>query len=333
MDEFQNSPRVSAPSGLEHVAMVINAALDLIHVRDIVAAAGAFILLGAAAEQAVATFPPSKEESAIAAQDPLLMQVGSTAIRMSDARAQAVFSASVPAYDLPQEMLFETGAVDEVVDQVALAEAALAEGLDETLEIKAQLALAHRRILSTAYLDQVVRNNVTDEAVREAYNRAVQAAEKDQSVFLRRIQVASRDEAEEIVARIQRGVSFDEMARRRSLDNETRARGGRLGRLRLSDLPPAMAEAVAELPLGKPSAPVRGEAGWYVMAVDARSLVRLPSLEEMRPKIEASLRSENVAKAVAEARSAVPIRVAEQPVWRREDLAQRRLAAAGTLSW
>ncbi|MEM9234790.1 MAG: peptidylprolyl isomerase, partial [Pseudomonadota bacterium] len=118
------------------------------------------------------------------------------------------------------------------------------------------------------------------------------------------------EEAQDILNRIELGVSFAEMARRRSLDMTTRSEGGDLGKVRLSSLPESIAAVVADLPVGEVSDPVEGAEGWYLLAVEGRSAVRLPPYAELRSSLERRLRDKVVAETIAEARAAVPIRMA-----------------------
>ncbi|WOI52458.1 peptidyl-prolyl cis-trans isomerase [Parvularcula sp. LCG005] len=300
-----------SPRGLEYVAMIVAAAMDAIDIRDIFVAGAAMVLMTAAGNEIVGQ---SWIEPVMMVEpsdpDPVLMEVGTTPIRVSDARAQAVFMENVDAAILPPAALFRTGLVDEAADQVALAKAATAQGLDKTLEIRAELALARRRILSSAYLEMAVRQTVTEERIRAVYDEARQLADADQLIELRRIQVSSEAEAVALKRRIDQGQSFANLARRQSLDMDSRAKGGLVGSVRMSELPPAMIEAVRDLPFDTASAPVKGEQGWYLLCVDSRRAMRLPPFDEMRPQIEAQLRDEVVVDTVRLARSAVPIRLA-----------------------
>jgi peptidyl-prolyl cis-trans isomerase C len=331
MDLPKALSRRASPSGLEYVAMVVNAALDSVSLRDVMTIAGAAILLCAAAEEAVdGPLAMPAPQPALEDVDPVLVEVGTTALRVSDVRAQAIISDKPEATGLPPAALLESGVVEEAADQAALARAARREGLDGALEIRAQLALAERRILSSAYLDLIVSRQVTEDAVRAAYEQLRVEARLQERIELRRLVVSSRDEAERLAERIARGQSFDEMARRQSLDMETRGQGGLVGHVTLGSLPTPFAEAVAELGLGEVSKPIKGEAGWYLVTIDSRTGYRPPPFETVQPRIEQALREQVVAQTVAEARAAVPIRLAfREP----ERLAAMQATTVAALAW
>lgn len=279
--------------------------------RDVVTGAGALALVFLAAEKAIeGPLVMPSPDPVLEREDPTLVAVGTTPIRLSDARAQAGVSPVRRPDSLPTLALFETGLVDEAADQVALAKLAEQEGLDKSLEVRAQLALARRRILSSALLDLAVSRQLSDEEIRAAYDAEVAAAAGDEILHLRRILVSSEEEAIDIAKRIEDGVSFADMARRRSLDAESRNVGGEMEPWRLSELPVDIAAAVRDLPVGATSAPIKGEEGWYLVTVDVRRALRLPGYDEMRVALERRLRDDIVARTIAEARAAVPIRLA-----------------------
>lgn len=285
--------------------LTLRATLDGLALGVVLAAAAILAVTGP-----LATPTPDLARESV---DPTLVEVGTTPIRLSDARAQAVSSAVAgPAdADLEPATLFETGLLDEAADQVALAQRAEEAGLHQALEVQAQLALARRRILSTALLDLAVAKATSEEALRARYDRMAEEAAADELLHLRRILVSSREEAVEVAQKIAEGVPFATMARRRSLDMETRRDGGRLDPMRVSELPNDIRGAVRLLPVGATSAPVAGEQGWYLLCVDLRAAVRLPAFETMHDDLEARVRAEVVARTVADARASVPIRLAD----------------------
>ncbi len=333
-----------SPRGLEYIAMVFYAVLDILHVRDLVSLAAAFIILFAAADEAVrgplATPAP---DFSLEEKDPVLVEVGATAIRVSDARAQAVLEDVPPADRLPLSALFASGLVDTAADQVALAKAAEGAGIAESLEIKAELALARRKILSSAYLDLAVDRKVTDAAVQARYEQLVSDAAGDERMDLQRLLLGTQAEAEEFRNKILRGASMARLVTRFSLDESTKEQGGHLPDVHYKSLPTFMKEAVGPLRPGDVSAPIKAEEGWYLVRVEARSAVFMPPFEVIGPRIRQVLRDEVIAETVDQARSLVPIRTTlreDKPV---DDQAVRgagggvvgtttTIAAAGPLS-
>ncbi|MEM6650727.1 MAG: peptidylprolyl isomerase, partial [Pseudomonadota bacterium] len=276
---------------------------------------GAIILVFAFAETIVENYStPPTIASDTSHADPVLIEVGETALRVSDVRAQAVLTQRDQMADrLSPKALIRVGLADEAADQAALAMAATTLGLNENMDVKAQLALAERRILSSAYLDQMVEQRVNERVLKALYKKRAKEAFDQTVIQARRILVSSHDEAEALRKKIDQGISFGELVQRQSLDPLTVTKGGHFGPLALGTMPADFASAMATLPLGAVSAPIRGDNGWYILRLESRSGVRYPPFLEVRDRLEAELTAEIVHHAIQQARSSVSIRLAEWP--------------------
>ena len=244
--------------------------------------------------------------------DPVLAEVGTVPLRLSDLRAQA----GPDAREASAADLMASDALAEAADQIALAQAAERAGLDQALEVRAALALARRRVLSEAYLDLTVRRAVTEEALRAAYEAEAALADADAAVSVRRILVSSEDEARDILARVAKGTSFAEMAQRRSLDMDTRRGGGLLPMTPLAELPAAWRPVLRSLAVGAASEPIEDGSGWHLLRVEARRGRSLPPFEDHRQALAARLREEALAAAASDAAlagEAAPVALALPP--------------------
>ncbi|MBB4658798.1 peptidylprolyl isomerase [Parvularcula dongshanensis] len=241
---------------------------------------------------------PAPALSEATPEDPVLVAVGAVPIRLSDARAQA----GPEGRDASPTALLREGYVEDAAEQLTLAMAAEADGLDQALEVRAALALARRRVLAEAYLDLAVQEAASDEKVRAAYDAEVAALDGEQRVAAAHILVSSEEEAADLRARIERGASFSELAQRQSLDMDTRGEGGSFGMVPLADLPGAVRDAAQSLPIGAVSDPIEGEGGWHLVRIDARNAVRIPPFEERAPEIAARLREQAMRRAAETAR-------------------------------
>ncbi|OED45873.1 hypothetical protein ACH42_04405 [Endozoicomonas sp. (ex Bugula neritina AB1)] len=96
--------------------------------------------------------------------------------------------------------------------------------------------------------------------------------------------------AEEAIASIQNGADFATIAKEYSDDPVTGDKGGDLGFVQPGFLGEAFDEAVATLPVGQVSAPIESKYGIQVIKVVSREATKLPTLDELRPAIEKSLK-------------------------------------------
>lgn len=250
---------------------------------------------------------PQPLATAYHSNDPVVASVGREVLRVSDAFAHAAFIGedveleSVPA-------LIASGTVDDAANHLALAQAAREAGVDEALEIRAAVALAERQILAEAYLDQVARRAVTEEAILARYEAERDAVKEDNVLRLSEIVVATREEALALAKRLPRN-SFASLAQKHSIAATTKGKGGLLGEVREGDLDPAMAEALTDIGIGGVTEPFETEAGWHLVKLESRRALRLPPLRERREAIAEALKQEAIAAALEGARVRAPLRV------------------------
>ncbi len=249
--------------------------------------------------------PPRTLASVSENLDPVVASIGDEVLRVSDAYAQAAFTGE--AVDDAGELL-ASGTVDAAADQVALAQAARSEGIADALEIRAALALAERQILAEAYLDQITRGAVNEQAIHQRYESEQQALADMAVMRISHIVVTSQDEAAALAAQLPAS-SFPVLASRHSIDEATASQGGRMGEVRASDLHPILAQAVEGLRVGQASRPVETEQGWHIVKLEAKRELRLAPLSERRDAIVEDLTQEAIAAALDEARDAAPMRI------------------------
>lgn len=293
--------RGESPKGVDYIAMVVLAAAETIALRDILVLAAAFVLMTSAAERVLEARDVSSNPHAADLDDPVVATVGQTPIRLSEARvARASLQGGHPLSLSPTD-------VQDIADKEALAQMAISSGLANTQQVQAQLAETKREALASAYLQSAIRERVTEEALQAAYEDYRVKATAAEKVDLNRIVVASEAEAMSLRARISNGGDFDEIARRRSLDLETRNRGGALGIVPVSSLPAPVAHEISRLAIGEVSSPIKGEAGWQLYMVDMRQRIQVPTFADMRESLERRLVNAAIADALKTARAETPV--------------------------
>jgi len=103
------------------------------------------------------------------------------------------------------------------------------------------------------------------------------------------IQMRVERGAQDVIARIRAGQSFESAARQFSIDPESADNGGRVGWVRVDSLPAPLAKAVADLPLNTLSKPVQAGPGWYVVRVYGRRAASTMSFSQVRGPIRDEL--------------------------------------------
>ena len=192
---------------------------------------------------------------------------------------------------------------NDLITREILSQASKKKGFDKKPEVNAQFELARQGILVNAYLqDFVSANPVKDEAVKSEYDNIVKTM-GSKEYKARHILVEKEDEAKSIIARLQKGEKFEELAKQ-SKDPGNKDRGGDLGWAAPSGYVKAFADELVKLEKGKFSAtPVKTEFGWHVIQLDDVRDLKHPPLDEVKPQIQQRLQQQILEKHIVELRS------------------------------
>ena len=261
-------------------------------------------LMGAGALAAVLALP-----QAAPAQDAdtVLARVGDTEITLGHVVALA---ARLPEQyqQLPDEVLFD-GLLEQIVDQTAMARQAT-----DPLPLRVQMDIANgmREVVVNDMLRRALTEAITEPALRELYAERYLGAEPEREYNAAHILVQSEELAAELMAQLEDGADFAELAQEHSDDPGSAARGGDLGWFGVGRMVPAFEAAVMALEPGETSAPVQTQFGWHIVRLMDTRQADAPPFEMVRDQLTAELQQQTAMALVEEARAAVPIeRMAE----------------------
>lgn len=140
--------------------------------------------------------------------------------------------------------------------------------------------------------------------VSETEARAYYDQNKDQlfnvpeTVSLSVIKSATEAAAKAAAERIAKGADFAQVAAEVSTDENTKAKSGRVpGALAKVQLPPGVAEAAFSTEVGKVSAPVQSQDGWWLVKVESKAAAITRPFEQVKERIISELRTEKLRQA------------------------------------
>ena len=217
-------------------------------------------------------------------------------------RADALLSSQI-AQGQPDSEQLRAAVRNDLINREMLSQASKKKGFDKKPEVLAQFELARQGILVNAYLQDFVNTHpVKDEAVKAEYDNIVKAM-GDKEYKARHILVEKEDEAKGLIARLQKGEKFEELAKV-SKDPGNKDRGGDLGWGAPSGYVKPFADALIALEKGKFSAaPVKTEFGWHVIQLDDVRDLKHPPFDEVKPQIQQRLQQQMLEKHIAELRA------------------------------
>ena len=139
---------------------------------------------------------------------------------------------------------------------------------------------------------------VTEEELREYYDEERGLFETEEERRVRHILIDEADEAaanmraDEVLARLEAGESFEDLAAELSDDPGTRNQGGDLGRIVRGMLPGAFEDAVFDMAEGETRGPVRSDFGYHVIRLDAIEAGDTQSFDNIRDDLLSQLRTQ-----------------------------------------
>jgi len=174
---------------------------------------------------------------------------------------------------------------NEVADLYLLAEEAEAAGLDKDPEVAAQIKLQRMSTLASALAGNYLEENPpTEVELRAEYNAQV-AGYQPQQYKARHILVETEDEASAVIAELDGGADFAELAKEKST-GPSGPNGGDLGWFPPDSMVKPFSDAVVALEDGNyTSEPVQTQFGWHVILREDSRETEAPSFEEVKDRL------------------------------------------------
>jgi peptidyl-prolyl cis-trans isomerase C len=188
---------------------------------------------------------------------------------------------------------FYTKAVDIYVNGKLVYQAAQKADIESTPEYKEQLKTAQEDLARKLYLEKIVNEKVTPEAVEAVYNDTYLKEFKSQKeAKAKHILVDTEAKAKEVIAKLNKGAKFDDLAKQYSKDQAD------LGYFTANLMVPEFSKAAFSMKKGTFSQkPVKTRFGYHVILLeDIRDSAPLP-MKDLEPQIRNALSQKTIAEA------------------------------------
>ena len=197
---------------------------------------------------------------------------------------------------------------EELIRREVLSQEAGKRGLDKKADVKAQMEMARQAILIRAYLQDYVRTNPVDDAELKKEYEAIKGRMGDKEYKPRHVLVETEDQAKAIIARLQGGTAFEEVAKE-SRDPGSKERGGELGWSNPAMYVKPFSDAMVQLQKGKyTTTPVKSDFGYHVIQLDDVRETKAPTFEEVKPNLTQRAQGLLVEKHLAELRAKAAVK-------------------------
>ena len=184
----------------------------------------------------------------VRAEDPVVATVGELKITELELNlAQAELAKEFA--QVPQEKR-RAAILAALIDIKLLANKAESTGLQEDERFKAQLAFVKARTLHNLYFQKNVAENISDEEVKARFEKEIAGLVPEKEIKARHILLTSEEDAKAVIAALDGGKDFIELAKEKST-GPTGPNGGDLGYFAKGQMVPEFEAAAFALELGK----------------------------------------------------------------------------------
>ncbi len=184
--------------------------------------------------------------------------------------------------------------LEELIRREIIVQQAEKEGLDKTPEFQAKLNEIKTSLLTQAYLqDYLKKHPVTDEELKAEYDAMI-GQQGGTEFKARHILVKSKDEADKIIAELNKGADFAKLAKEKST-GPSGPQGGDLGWFTADKMVKPFSDAVMALEDGKyTTEPVKTQFGWHVILREESRKQTPPPFEAVKMQLQPMLQRKKV---------------------------------------
>jgi peptidyl-prolyl cis-trans isomerase C len=183
----------------------------------------------------------------------------------------------------------------KLVEFEVLTQEAKRRKLPQREDVKFQVENAQRQALIQALIkDELDTHKLSDERLKAEYDKQVQAASAQKEYKAHHILVDSEDEAKAIIAKLDKGAKFEDLAKA-SKDAGSAANGGELDWATPDGYVKPFSDAMVKLEKGKyTEAPVQSKFGWHVIRLDDTRPVTLPPFDQIKQRLADNLQKKQI---------------------------------------
>ena len=204
--------------------------------------------------------------------------------------------------------------LDVVIDMKLLAKAAETAGVDKKEDVVRRLQHERSRTLRNEFLRDKAMSAVTEATVKTRFDKEIADFVPEDEFHLVHILVGTEEEAKTVVADLEKGGDFATIAKEKSIDPGSGARGGDLGFIPKGKTVPEFEKAAFGLEVGAyTKAPVQSQFGWHVIRLDEKRKALPPELAAEEGRVRNDLIREFVKAEVDAVRAAAKIEIVPPP--------------------
>jgi len=201
--------------------------------------------------------------------------------------------------------------LNEVINLELARQSGEKEGVSKDTKVQLQVEQQTRAVLASAAIQQhMSANPVSDEDLKKIYEEQVPKGDEYKA---RHILVEDEDAAKKLIAELDKGADFSELAKQHSTGPSGKS-GGELGWFSPKQMVAPFSEAAASLEKGAyTKEPVKTQFGWHIIILDDSRSATPPSFEQVKPQLQAFVQKQRVQEYINGLREGANIVMTEPP--------------------
>lgn len=213
-----------------------------------------------------------------------------------------------------------------LIEMRLFADAADSASLTSGADFEKRLDYWKTRAKRDAYYEASIKGAIGDALVRGIYDDKVKMIPAEEEVNARHILVETEVTANEVFDKVGKGEDFAKLAVDYSRDPGSKADGGNLGYFGKGQMVKEFSDAAFALKKGEVSKPVKSQFGWHVIKVEDRRTKPLPTYEEVKDQIVASMVQQKGQQAATDLRGKAKVEYVDAQI--AEDVRKETAVAA-----
>ena len=256
------------------------------------------------------------------AEDKVIVVINGHEIKTSEVEIAAE-DIAMQLGDLPAKLRYPF-LIEYLVERHLLAQAAVKQGVADSEDYKSRLAFYQAKALRDAYFNESIKPSVTDEEVKAAYEKEASKIKVAERVRARHILVQTEKEAKDVLARLNKGEKFEDIAKQVSLDG-SKDYGGDLGYFSAEEMVPEFSKAAFSLKIGDISPPVKTDYGWHIIKLEDRKQGGAQPFDQVKAGIKAVLMRKKVQDVVSELRKQAKIDIVDPDLKKLQEIGEKKM--------
>lgn len=235
--------------------------------------------------------PASTSTPPAATSDAVIATVNGTSITQKQLDTYLNLRKQNKENPMPEDMV-----INGLISRELLVQDALKQKLEQQADFQTKIEDFRLQLLLETAIDQYMKQHPTsEEDLQKRYDDLISGMEKPKDFKAKHILVDSEEVAKKVIAELDAGKAFADLATQYSIDKESASKGGSLDWVNPQEVSGAFAQALRTVKAGSyTKQPVKTEFGWHVIFVEETKEKAPPAFEQVRSQVATMVQNEKM---------------------------------------